>query len=236
MTDNVTIDRESCAAAMRSAFDKVVATQADNIAAAARLVVDALNNDGIIQVFGTGHSRAYTMEIAGRAGGLMPANALSIKDLVMYGGTNPQDILDPFVERDPGVAERVLALADIRPSVVFLIASNSGGNGSVVQLARLARQRGHRVIAVTSLNHSRRITSRHASGLRLFEIADVVIDNCGVFGDAAVPLPGWRGDRRHVVVDQRADRPAARGRGVRAASARRPGHSGLHIRQRSRRG
>ena len=189
-TDATEIDQLSCGRLMKAALDRVIATQTDSIAAAADVVVEALCGDGIVQVFGTGHSRAFAMELAGRAGGLVPVNALSIKDLVMYGGTAPAEILDPTVERDPGLAARILDLADLHPDDVFVIASNSGGNGSVVELARLARERGHRVIAVTSLEHTRQVTSRHPSGLRLFEVADLVIDNCGVFGDAALPLPG----------------------------------------------
>lgn len=183
------VDQHACARLMRAALDRVIATQTDNIGRAAGLVVEAIEQDGIMQVFGTGHSRSIAMEIAGRAGGLVPANALSIKDLVMYGDTTPADILDPMVERDPGLAERILGLADIRAADVFIIASNSGGNGSVVELARLAKERGHQVIAVTSLAHTQHVRSRHASGKRLFEIADVAIDNCGVFGDASLPLP-----------------------------------------------
>jgi uncharacterized phosphosugar-binding protein len=107
----------------------------------------------------------------------------------MYGGVSPSEILDPSMERDPALAARILALSDIRPQDIFVIGSNSGGNGTVVELARLVKERGHRVIAVTSLDHSRRIVSRHPSGLRLFELADVVIDNGGVLGDAALQLP-----------------------------------------------
>jgi uncharacterized phosphosugar-binding protein len=188
-TDPPEVDQLSCARLMQAAIERVIGTQTENIGRAADLVVDAIQNDGIIQVFGTGHSRSIAMEIAGRAGGLVAANALSIKDLVMYGGTTPADILDPTIERDPGLAQRILELADPHARDVFVIASNSGGNGSVVELAQLAKSRGHRVIAVTSLEHARQLGSRHPSGRRLSEIADVVIDNCGVFGDAALPLP-----------------------------------------------
>jgi uncharacterized phosphosugar-binding protein len=188
-TEAQDVDQHACARLMRAALDRVIATQTENIGRAAELVVEAIELDGIMQVFGTGHSRSIAMEIAGRAGGLVPASALSIKDLVMYGGTTPADILDPTIERDPELAKRILDLADTRPADVFIIASNSGGNGSVVELARLAKERGHPVIAVTSLAHTQHVGSRHPSGKRLFEIADVVIDNCGVFGDASLPLP-----------------------------------------------
>lgn len=189
MTDTVRIDQTACAEVMRAAVDRVIGTQQDTIHAAAELVSASLLEDGVIQMFGTGHSRSFAQEIVGRAGGLIPANALSIKDLVMYGGVAPETILDPLLERDPSLAARILALADIEPPDIFIIGSNSGGNGTVVEFARLVKERGHNLVAVTSLDHSRGITSRHPSGLRLFELADVVIDNGGVFGDAALELP-----------------------------------------------
>ena len=175
---------------LQGAIDRVTATQHDAIRAAAALGATALAGDGILQAFGTGHSKAFAMELTGRAGGLIPTNQLSLKDLVMFGDTAPAEILDPTVERDPTLAARVLALHEIHPEDVFLIASNSGINGSVVEMARLARERGNPVVAVTSLAHSRSMPSRHPSGLRLHEVADIVIDNCGVPGDAGLPLSG----------------------------------------------
>ena len=77
---------------------------------------------------------------------------------------------------------------------VFIICSNSGGNGSTVELATRVKAHGHPLIAVTSLAHTTKITSRHPSGKRLFELADVVIDDTGgVYGDAALKLPVHNG-------------------------------------------
>jgi uncharacterized phosphosugar-binding protein len=174
---------------LQQAFSTVVETQQDNIAAAADLVVESLTADGVVQVFGTGHSRSFAMEIAGRAGGLVPANKLSLSDLVFYGDTAPDVMLDPALERDESVAARLLAVHDIRPADVFIVCSNSGGNGSTVELARLVSERGHRLVVVTSMSHTTRITSRHSSGRLLYEFADVVIDNGSAFGDAALELP-----------------------------------------------
>ncbi len=184
-----TINQRAAADLLQTAVQHVVDTQQEAIAAAARLVADALLADGVIQVFGTGHSRSFAMEIAGRAGGLVPANKLAISDLVFFGDLPPEDVMDPYLERDQSLAAKLLAVHTLRPADVFVICSNSGGNGSTVELARLAKEHGHPLVAVTSLQHTTQITSRHPSGKRLFELADVVIDNGGVFGDAALELP-----------------------------------------------
>src|SRR3954451_6102639 len=184
-----TVNQRAAVRLLQDAFNSVVETQQDNIAAAARLVADALTRDGIIQVFGTGHSRSFAMEIAGRAGGLVPANKISLTDLVFLGGAEPASMNDPLLERDPSMISRLLELQQVQPNDVFIICSNSGGNGSTVELALKVKEHGHPLVAVTSLDHTTKITSRHPSGKRLFEIADVVIDNGGIFGDSVLELP-----------------------------------------------
>jgi uncharacterized phosphosugar-binding protein len=183
------INQRTAVRLLQDAFNRVVETQQANIAAAADLVLESLTADGVIQVFGTGHSRSFAMEIAGRAGGLVPANKLSLSDLVFYGDVTPAQLLDPALERDETLAQRLLAVHDIRPADIFIICSNSGGNGSTVELARLVKEHGHRLIVVTSMDHTTKITSRHSSGQLLYQLGDVVIDNGGSFGDSALQLP-----------------------------------------------
>ena len=79
------------------------------------------------------------------------------------------------------------------PEDVFVIASNSGVNGSVVGMALAAKEHGHGVIAVTSLEHTARVTPKHPSGVRLSEVADVVIDNLAPYGDTTLTLDGGPG-------------------------------------------
>ena len=93
-------------------------------------------------------------------------------------------------ERLPGYARVLLDSYPITSHDVLLIVSNSGRNALPVEMAIEARERGIATIAITSLEHSRAVGARHASGLRLFEACDVVIDNCGVAGDAALELDG----------------------------------------------
>ncbi len=154
------------------------------------LLVAALDAGGVIHAFGTGHSEAFAMEIAGRAGGLIPTNRFALRDIVMHGDRGA-DVLTGSLEREPWVVDELMATVPVGPDDVFAIASNSGVNGSIVGTALWAKERGHRVIAVTSLAHTARVEPKHPSGLRLSEVADVVIDNLAPYGDATLEVaPG----------------------------------------------
>lgn len=169
--------------------DRVVTGQAGAVAVAAGLIAASLRADGVVQAFGTGHSESLATEVAGRAGGLVPTNKIALRDLVMYGGEPPERLADPLLERDPDVAHRLYGLAAPAPADVFVIASNSGINGCVVEMARLVKDHGHGLVAVTSLRHTAGVAPRHPSGRRLTDFADVVLDNGAPYGDALLPLP-----------------------------------------------
>ncbi|MFI8232833.1 sugar isomerase domain-containing protein [Streptomyces sp. NPDC085900] len=169
---------------------QITASAREEVAGAAELIADCVRSDGVVQAFGTGHSQAIVLELAGRAGGLVPTNRLSIADLVLYGGEDPAVLDDPLLERRAGVAERLYGLAAPRPQDLFVIISNSGVNNVVVETALLAKEHGHRVLAITSLTHTRAVPAGHASGKKLADIADVVLDNRAPRGDALLELPG----------------------------------------------
>ncbi|MBY8875192.1 SIS domain-containing protein [Micromonospora sp. PLK6-60] len=185
----MTVSAEAYLAVVTETIDRVARTQRAAVGRAADLIAEALRADGIVHAFGTGHSEALAMEIAGRAGGLVPTNRIALRDLVLRGG-EPADILGPKLERDPAVAHRLYALAPVRPADIFVLASNSGVNGAMVEFAALVAERGHRLVAITSAEHSARMTSRHPSGRKLADLADVVLDNGSPYGDATLPLPG----------------------------------------------
>lgn len=150
----------------------------------------AIEAGAVIQAFGTGHSEAFAMEIAGRAGGLIPTNKIALRDLVLRGTLMADTLAGSSLERNPDVVAELWKISPIHPGDVFLIASNSGVNGSVVGMALLAKENGHDVIAVTSLEHTAQVRPKHPSGQRLSEVADVVIDNLAPYGDATLALPG----------------------------------------------
>lgn len=169
---------------------RVTSQQNGPVQDAADLVVMTLRAGGIIQAFGSGHSEVLAMEIAGRAGGLVPTNRISLRDLVILGGEPVSVLGDNKLERDPGVAKRLYDLAAPQPADLFVIASSSGINGATVELADVVKRNGHRLVAVTSRDHSSRVDSRHPSGAKLMDHADVVLDNGAPYGDAVLDLPG----------------------------------------------
>jgi uncharacterized phosphosugar-binding protein len=157
---------------------------------AAELVVASLRAGGVVQAFGTGHSEALAMELAGRAGGLVPTNRISLRDVVIFGGDSPEVLGDGLLERDPSIAHRLYDLAAVAAADLFVIGSNSGVNGAIVEFARLVKERGHRLIAITSFTQTADVDSRHPSGAKLIDHADVALDNGAPYGDAVLPLPG----------------------------------------------
>jgi len=158
--------------------------------AAIGLMTKAIEAGAVIQAFGTGHSEAFAMEIAGRAGGLIPTNKIALRDLVLHGSITADALGGSSLERNPEVVAELWEISPIHPGDAFVIASNSGVNGSVVGMALLAKEKGHDVIAVTSLDHTAQVQPKHPSGLRLSDVADVVIDNLAPYGDATLDMPG----------------------------------------------
>lgn len=161
-------------------IDRIASTQRDSIQQAASLVAEHIAGGGILYLLGSGHSLAVAMEAHDRAGGLAPVDV----------------IYDPFfgrAERLEGYAECLLKRYNIPAGGVVVIISNSGRNALPVEVALHCKANGIRTIAITSLAHSKAVSSRHSSGKRLFEIADIVIDNCGTFGDASLEIEGLPG-------------------------------------------
>lgn len=169
-------------------IDRIAVSQAEAINGAIALIAPRLLAGGVLHVFGTGHARIPMHEMAGRAGGLMPVNLVRLSDLVFRGGYPVAELADPLVERDPALAAPLFELTAPGPHDAFLIASNSGINGAVVEFASLVSGARLPLIALTSMRHSASVASRHPSGRRLAEIADVVIDNGAPPGDAALDL------------------------------------------------
>lgn len=166
--------------------EKIKNTQKENITEAGKMIADAHMNGKTFYVSGSGHSHSVGEELYGRAGGLAFTVPIMTSELTL----TEHPTKSTFIERLEGYASILAELYKVSEGDVVLIASNSGRNAYPVELALEAKKRGANVIAMTSMAHTSQVTSRHHSGKRLFEVADIVIDTCGQAGDAATYLEG----------------------------------------------
>lgn len=167
-------------------LERIRASQAERIREAGRRIAGALRQGHDLYVFGAGHAGILAEESFYRAGGLMLANPILAPGLT----TTVRPItMTTEVERLPGYARLILNATSLGSGDVLIIHSVSGRNPVPVEMAVEGRRRGAIVVAITSLAYSSSVPSRVPGGMRLFEVADIVIDNCGVVGDAVLPLP-----------------------------------------------
>ncbi len=161
----------------------------DAIESAAAALSSALIENRRIFLFGTGHSHMLCEELFYRAGGLLNIQPILIDTLMLHidaaGST--------AAEREEGLADKIFDDYKMKSGDVIVIISNSGRNGVVIDMALLCKEKGLTVIALTNLRHTNAGASRHRSGKRLCEIADIVLDNCGCVGDACIEVDGVEG-------------------------------------------
>src|SRR5512147_507095 len=173
---------------------KIAQTQMPAIERAAHICTDSIVNDGLVFCWGSGHSRMSVEEMFPRIGsypGFYPMVELALTFYTNFVGADgmPQSF---FLERQEPYAEAILANYEFGPHDSMICFSSTGINGLVIEMALRAKARGLPVIAVTSLDHARSTISRHSSGKKLYEVADVTIDNCTPAGDAVIQLEGLK--------------------------------------------
>lgn len=172
--------------ALQDVLQQIATKQATTIHEAGRLIGTALINGGILHTFGSGHSHMIAEEAFFRAGGFAPVNAILDERLLFLHGA----LESTAAERRSGYASTILSRENVGPKDVAIVISNSGRNAVPVEMVLDLHARGVKVIAITNVRQSEASTSRHSSGKRLFELADIVIDNCVPVGDATLSLPG----------------------------------------------
>lgn len=164
----------------------ITRTQREKLDQAANWVCETLMQDKFIYAFGSGHSHALSEEVFYRAGGLARVIPILDENLMVHISASASTDW----ERKEGYAKQVLARYPMTTGDLLFIISNSGRNPVPVEMATEAKARGARVIAISSVQYVAKVTSRHSSRKKLTDIADLVIDNCGPSGDAAVSIEG----------------------------------------------
>jgi uncharacterized phosphosugar-binding protein/N-acetylglucosamine kinase-like BadF-type ATPase len=165
---------------------RVAITQQESVAACVDLFADALASGKMIHTFGTGHSHLLAEEIFYRAGGLAAIYPILDERLMLH----KEVVKGSQNERLPGLAQELVNQHPIASGDVVIVISNSGGNQVTIDLVKLAQGLGAKVIAITSVNHATSKSARSNAAEKIHQLADVVLDNSGVVGDALVRVAG----------------------------------------------
>jgi len=167
-------------ASVQALLNKLEDTQAEAISKAADLAYASISSGKKFYLLGSGHSHMIAEEMYARAGGLGCISPILPEELMLQ--QHPQK--STLLERQPSYAHMLLAVYPITEGDTLMLISNSGRNGMLVEMALEAKKRGAAVIALTSYVGAAKQASRHESGKKIGDLADVVIDNGGAEGDA----------------------------------------------------
>ena len=172
---------------MQEVVENVFNTQEDNMAKAAKILASTTKNEGIIHLFGSGHSSLIAEDVFWRAATL--ANVHAIFESAVAGINEVTKTSK--IEKLEGIGQVIVEYNRVLPPDAIICISNSGNNAATVDVALAAKERGVPVIAITNVTYADQLTTHHSSGKKLKDVADVVIDNCSLYGDAAVELDGF---------------------------------------------
>lgn len=179
-------------AVAREIIDRIEKTQTESLRRVADLYARSIAADGLVHLWGGGHSAMGVQETFPRIGSIVGFHPIVELPITYYtnvvGTSGLRQAL--FLERVSGYAETVLQNYEFGPDDCFVVISSTGINNVALEIALGAQKRGMPVVAITSLEHQAKTVSRHPSGKKLGEIADFVIDNCTPAGDASIKVEG----------------------------------------------
>ena len=183
-------------AEVRRLLDNIEGTQETSIRSAAALMADSIAAERWVHTFGCGHATIPVEEMYPRIGGFVGFHPMVELPLTFFtritGEMGIHQFL--FLERAEGYGTQIMKSYNFDARDTMWIFSHSGINNVNIDVALRAKELGMKVVAAGSAAGFRDVKSRHSSGKKLFEIADVVIDTCVPGTDAAVPIRN-HGDR-----------------------------------------
>ena len=165
-----------------SLLEQIIENESDLMEKTANLFSEVIKQNGRIFVSGSGHSSLVAQEAYYRAGGLVSIKPIWLKSLLITENAE----MSTHLERISGIAEATLNEYQPNQKDCLVIVSNSGRNAYGIELALVAKSMRCTTVALTSIQHSSSVESRHSSGKRLFELCDIVIDSHVPLGDASM--------------------------------------------------
>ena len=166
---------------------EVFSSEEKAIEDAAKVIAEANMRKNSIFAFGCNHAGLITLELFYRTGGMVTINPVRAPGMML--DVSPIT-MSSELERIPGYGTVIFNGLPAKKGDVIIIHSVSGRNAVTVDMAKAASEKGLTVIVVTNMNTAQAVTSRHPSGKKLHDFADILIDNHGDKGDASVALNG----------------------------------------------
>lgn len=166
--------------------------QGDKIKEAAQLCAAAINSGKMAHLFGSGHSVLPIQDMFPRYGGVVGWHPLMdprlMWDNVIRGG-GARELL--WIERQEGYIQNFLQSYTFHEGEVMVVYSHGGLNAAPIEVALYAKERGLKVIAITSGENYQKAAATHSSGKKLGDVADILLDNCCPLEDSLVEIPGY---------------------------------------------
>ena len=173
-------------------LERVRATQAAAIEKAAELCAKSIAPEKLVFTFGTGHGALPALESFPRTGTIVGFRPIVESTMIsfhhVWGDMGARQYR--FIHAQEGYGRAILRSHQLDPADTMILFSHSGINAVILDIALECKERGIALIGVTSLPHSSATKSRHSSGKRLFEVADVVIDTGIPLADASLKIDG----------------------------------------------
>lgn len=166
-------------------LEKVAEQENENIENASKLIAERIKKGGVLQLFGCGHSHLLAQEAYYRAGGLVPVAPINIEPLMLHKGA----LTSSSNEKDPTLIGQYKDQVSFEPNDILIVISTSGRNPAPIDMAFLGKEAGILVISLQSLSY-RNQEGRHASGKRLEEVVDIVLNTYVPVGDGLLSNKG----------------------------------------------
>ena len=156
---------------------QIESEEAEAMTRAADLVADVICRDGLVHVFGCGHSHLAALDTFYRAGGLACVSPLLDEDLMLHDGAAKSSRM----EKMSGIASEAFRRQSVKAGDLVVVISASGKNAAPVEMLRTAKAAGVRTVAIAS-------SAYRTHGGVLLDEADIPIDCKVPYGDAVIDV------------------------------------------------
>lgn len=173
-------------------INEIDTTQKEAIDEASKICAEVINSGKLVHLFGSGHSVLPIQDMFPRYGGVVGFHPLMDPRLMwtnVIGPGGARELL--WLERQEGYIQNFLQNYKFQEGEAIIVYSHGGLNAAPIEVALYAKERGLKVIVVTSGDNYSKAKANHSSGNKLADVADVVISNCCPLEDALVKIPGY---------------------------------------------